>query len=287
MNNYKNKYYIYIIIYIFIILYIYKFNNNNDNNNDNNNLEKFKKSNKNFDFKINNNRKKSKYINKNILYKINNERYNTQNYYDQIINNNNEDEDIIDNDIYNKEYKTQNYYEQIVDKNNNSLNILSDTLMENDNYYYPNRVYNKKHNYNLERDYKILYDRLYPPLGRIDRTEFDILTNLQNNNKFNMYTRGTPDTYRVLGYLTPIDTNNLDSTLILYGRSIYTNSDIGEFYVSSSNKLSDIKVPLNNNNSNIKRITDIPNIINITGNILNGSYNFIELPKANLSYPYL
>ena len=105
---------------------------------------------------------------------------------------------------------------------------------------------------------------------------------------FNIDTRGSYDTFRIIGYLTPInDKQTLDSTLILFGRSQYRNSDIGEFYVASSNKLSDLKFPLDNNNSNIKRITDIPNVVIIKGNILNGNYNFTELPKANLTYKYL
>jgi len=62
---------------------------------------------------------------------------------------------------------------------------------------------------------------------------------------------------------------------------------MGEFYVSSSNKMSDIKIPLTEYNSNIRKITDIPLNIDIKGNILNGKYNFTELPKANLDYPYI
>ena len=79
----------------------------------------------------------------------------------------------------------------------------------------------------------------------------------------------------------------IDSTLILYGRAKYPNSDMGEFYVSSSNKMSDIKIPLTEYNSNVRKITDIPSNRDIRGNILNGKYNFIELPKANLDYPYI
>jgi len=141
-----------------------------------------------------------------------------------------------------------------------------------------------------KRDQTVLYDRLYPPLGRTERPQFDLLMNYinANNGVFNTYTRGPPDTFRSVGYLTPINkTATIDSTLILYGRAKYPNSDIGEFYVSSSNKISDIKIPLNEYNSNVRKITDIPSIINISGNILNGQYNFTELPKANLDYPYI
>ena len=140
------------------------------------------------------------------------------------------------------------------------------------------------------RDQMVLTNRLYPPLARTDRPQFDILMNQLNNNNgvFNINTRGSPDTYRQVGYLTPINKEQtIDSTLILYGRAKYPNSDLGEFYITSSNKISDIKIPLNEYNSNIRRITDIPYIINIRGTILNGQYNFTELPKGTLDNQYI
>ena len=98
------------------------------------------------------------------------------------------------------------------------------------------------------RDQKVLYDRLYPPLARTERPQFDLLMNYMNSNNgvYNINTRGPPDTFRQIGYLTPVNNvQTIDSTLILYGRAKYPNSDMGEFYVSSSNKISDIKIPLN------------------------------------------
>ena len=105
---------------------------------------------------------------------------------------------------------------------------------------------------------------------------------------FNYYTRGSPDTFRQLGYLSPSEgINNMNTILILYGRAKYPNSDIGEFYATTSDKISDLKIPIDDKNSNIKRITDIPNIVNISGKIFNGKYEFVELPKADLRYPYI
>ncbi len=140
------------------------------------------------------------------------------------------------------------------------------------------------------RDNQVLNDRLYPPLGRTERPQFDILQNFINNQSglFNVFTRGPPDTFRPIGYLTPKNKEQtIDSTLILYGRAKYPNSDLGEFYVSSSNKMSDIKIPLNDNNSNVKKITDVPYDVLIKGNMLNGEYDYTELPKADLTYPYI
>ena len=140
------------------------------------------------------------------------------------------------------------------------------------------------------RDQMVLNDKLYPPLARTERPQFDLLMNYVNSNNgiFNLQTRGAPDTYRSLGFLTPIGKEQtIDSTLILYGRGKFINSDMGEFYISSSNKMSDIKIPLNEYNSNVRKITDIPPIINITGNMLNGSYNFTELQKATLDNSYM
>ena len=137
------------------------------------------------------------------------------------------------------------------------------------------------------RDNQVLNDTLYPPLARTERPTFDMLMNNINNPLFNQYTRGPPDTYRLLGYLTPKDGNNQD-ILEIFGRAKYPNSDIGEFYViKSSNNNRDIKIPLTNNNSNVKKITDIPNEVKITGKIYNGIYDFTELPKADLTYPYI
>ena len=140
------------------------------------------------------------------------------------------------------------------------------------------------------RDNMVLNNKLYPPLGRTERPTFDLLMKYVNDQSgvFNMYTRGMPDTFRPVGYLTLKNGDQtIDSTLILYGRSKYPGSDIGEFYVTSSNKMSDIKVPLTEYNTNVKKITDIPYDVNIGGNLLSGEYNFTELPKADLSYPYI
>lgn len=166
-------------------------------------------------------------------------------------------------------------------------------IFYDDKYSIPAYQYKQEEDPVYMRDQKVLYNRLYPPLGRTERPQFDLLMNYINSNNgpngmFNYYTRGSPDTYRILGYLTPINkVQTIDSTLILYGRAKFPNSDMGEFYVSSSNKISDIKIPLTEYNSNIRRITDLPQIITIKGNMLNGDYNFMELPKADLTYPYI
>lgn len=140
------------------------------------------------------------------------------------------------------------------------------------------------------RDNQVLNDKLYPPLGRTERPQFDLLMNFMNNQPgvFNMYTRGPPDTFRMLGYLTPLSGNQtIDNTLILYGRAKWQNSDIGDFYATSSSKISDIKIPLSQYNCNIKRIWDIPEIVEISGSMLAGKYNFTELPKPDLTHPYI
>jgi len=140
------------------------------------------------------------------------------------------------------------------------------------------------------RDNQVLNDKLYPPLGRTERPQFDLLMNFINSQSgiFNMYTRGPPDTFRVLGYLTPKDgVQTIDSTLILYGRAKFPNSDIGDFYATSSSKISDIKIPLTEYNCNIRRIWDIPLEVKIKGSMLPGVYEFTELPKPDLTHPYI
>jgi len=141
------------------------------------------------------------------------------------------------------------------------------------------------------RDNQVLNDRLYPPLGRTERPTADLLLNFINNRPdlFNVYTRGPPDTFRPIGYLTRKDGTgqDMDSTLILFGRAKYPNSDLGEFYVTSSNKLSDVKIPLLPTNSNVRKITDVPNDVEIKGPILPGLYSYFELPKPDFTVPYM
>lgn len=144
-----------------------------------------------------------------------------------------------------------------------------------------------------ERDRLVLDDKLYPPLARTERPQFDVLMDQMTSKPdlFYMATRGQPDTFRMLGYLTLPNNNQMmdpNTTLILYGRAKYPNSDLGEFYVSSSNKLSDIKIPIDNTNSNIRRIWDIPNEVKINNNMISGIYKFTELPKSDLgTSPYI
>jgi hypothetical protein len=141
------------------------------------------------------------------------------------------------------------------------------------------------------RDNQVLNDRLYPPHGRTERPTADLLLNFINNRQdlFNMHTRGPPDTFRPIGYLTKKDSagQDMDSTLILFGRAKYPNSDLGEFYVTSSNKLSDVKIPLLPTNSNVRKITDVPNDVQITGPILPGTYSYFELPRPDFTVPYM
>lgn len=148
------------------------------------------------------------------------------------------------------------------------------------------------------RDSQVLNDKFYPPLGRTERPTFDILMKNVNDQlgPFNLYTQGPPDTYRILGYLTlkNIDEKthnqqhqNHHNVLMLFGRAKYPNSDIGEFYVTPTNKISDIKFPLDNYNSNVKKITDVPYEVEIKGKLYPGIYDYTELPKSSLSYPYI
>ncbi len=139
------------------------------------------------------------------------------------------------------------------------------------------------------RDNQVLNDKLYPPLGRTERPQFDLLMNYINTNPlFNVHTRGPPDTFRPIGYLTPTDNSGSSNTVLtLFGRAKYPNSDIGEFYVASTDKLSELKVQLHDSNSNVKKITDVPNVVTIGGHILNGSYNYTELKRPDLTYPYI
>ena len=281
-----------LIIIFFIINKIYIFNNNSKKKLNNTIkqyekiLEKYKKY-----IKIELNKKENFINNQHMTCRINNKNNTLEcktNDNSVIVYNTNQQSTTSKN---NNEplFESKNNNEPLFETTNNNIHPINNIL---NNQGSDKQIYDVVYN----RDAQVLNNKLYPPLGRTERPQFDILmkyiNNPENQGIYNEYTRGMPDTYRVLGYLTS-KTNNIgtmpfiDNTLILYGRAKYPNSDMGEFYVTTSSKVSDIKIPLTNYNCNIKKITDIPNIVIIQGDLLAGDYKFIELPKADFTYPYI
>lgn len=138
------------------------------------------------------------------------------------------------------------------------------------------------------RDQAVISDPLYPPLGRTERPVFDRI-----NSNFNMETRGTDDTYRLIGYLVNKTTEDLGSNVWqLYGRQKYRGGSQGEFYVIPSHgDKKNMKIVLKDDMFVGERIRDIyalPSQVTLNSPFFSQDpYNVIELPKADFTSQYI
>lgn len=204
---------------------------------------------------------------------------------------------INSNLIMEKENST-NYYNQIFDYKKENDEILSryNSLQSE----YDNKVcisvseFNKlKSNRNdtINRDYRVLYDELYPPLNRSDTNNH---TNLANNIMTrNMYikTNDVDDTYRLVAYVTS-NSNNKDignNSWKLFGRQ--KDRHRSEFYMTPTNNNNDVKVQLTDNiivGEKVRDIYAIPNTLQFNSPMLNSDiYEVTQVPKADLTSNYI
>lgn len=126
------------------------------------------------------------------------------------------------------------------------------------------------------RDTRVLKDDLYPPLARGDR----------NSAIMAEYFKAPAyDTFRQIGYLA----NSQDSSkaLMLFGRALDHRGSLGEFYVTTTDATNKFKYTLDRNNSNLRRIDDLPNEVTINGDLVSGSYKLVELKKGDPMYGYV
>lgn len=201
----------------------------------------------------------------------------------------------INSDLMMEKENSTNYYNQIFDYKKENDEILSryNSLQSE----YDNKVcisvseFNKlKSNRNdtINRDYRVLYDELYPPLNRSDTNNH---TNLANNIMTrNMYikTNDVDDTYRLVAYVTS-NSNNKDignNSWKLFGRQ--KDRHFSEFYITPTNNNNDVKIFLTDDIIIGDRIRDmyaIPNTINFKSPLLNETpYQVVEIPKQDISY---
>lgn len=145
---------------------------------------------------------------------------------------------------------------------------------------------NPKNDLTIEkRDRQVLYDQLYPPLGRTERPVADNILNTFKDSRFNISTRGyQQDTPRLLGHF--YKDNNPREIYKLYGWSKYPGNSIGNFYYTYANDNYNVKIPLDDKNSNLKRIDDLPLELKITKGPINGEFKLDELPKSDISSGY-
>jgi len=145
---------------------------------------------------------------------------------------------------------------------------------------------NPKNDLTIEkRDRQVLYDQLYPPLGRTERPIADNILNTFKDSRFNISTRGyQQDTPRLLGHF--YKDNNPREIYKLYGWSKYPGNSIGNFYYTYANDNYNVKIPLDDKNSNLKRIDDLPLELKISKGPINGEFKLDELPKSDISSGY-
>jgi len=115
-----------------------------------------------------------------------------------------------------------------------------------------------KYRYLKNRDKNVVYDPLYPPEKRIERSQY-IFSPYDNENEsipqFNVRTRGEPDDYQLLGLLY---NDSVDKYYQLYGRRTYSGSPEWEYYIRGKDKGGlDIKFPISNNRQEIMDGTSI------------------------------
>jgi len=142
-----------------------------------------------------------------------------------------------------------------------------------------------------QRDLNVLLNPIYPPLARVERPIFDNLIKMN----FDQSTRGSEDTFRLMGYLINSNKNDTDKggdIWKLFGRQTYKGSSIGEFYVSPVNDhQSDMKIFLKNDmmpKEKIKDIYAIPSEVYLNSPFFSkNAYTINELPKSDFNSNYL
>jgi len=141
------------------------------------------------------------------------------------------------------------------------------------------------------RDLNVLLNPIYPPLARVERPIFDDLIRMN----FGQSTRGSEDTFRLMGYLVNSNKNDIDmggNIWKLFGRQSYRGSSVGEFYASPVNDhTSDMKIYLKNDMMPKDKIRDIyalPTEVYFNSPFFSkNAYTINELPKSDLNSNYL
>jgi len=226
-------------------------------------------------------------IKHNIEYNNLDNRYNNE----QNINNrynSKQDIDNIDN-RYNSEQDIDNKYNS--EQNNNKINFKNN-INNRINEHEEHEIIKYKINDEVQqRDLNVLLNPIYPPLARVERPIFDNLIRMN----FGQTTRGSEDTFRLMGYLVNTNKNDMDmggNVWKLFGRQTYRGSSIGEFYVSPVNDhTSDMKIFLKNEMMSKDKIRDIyslPSEVYLDSPFFSkNAYTINELPKSNFNSNYL
>jgi hypothetical protein len=180
--------------------------------------------------------------------------------------------------------KLENDYRALVNKHKSKIIYpKSIPLVTNPPPFYPQQYNGIDHVDN--RDRNVVNDELYPPISRTERPVFDNLLTSLSSGAFAYPTRGFPDTYRPLGLAKSEKSQQM---FLLMGRQKYPGSSIGEFYLMSTDKTNQIKIPLDR--QHIKDYYNIPNEIkfNDKDSIMgNDVIKVQEYKKSDLDSPYI
>jgi hypothetical protein len=134
-----------------------------------------------------------------------------------------------------------------------------------------------------ERDRRVMHDDLYPPLNRPDSDS------MRNMNIRPLATRGSNDTFRLIGYL--VDESDKNEVWKLFARQQYTGGR-AEFYATPANRNFEMKVTLDNNIITSRdKFTDIytlPDFVNISHPMFSrNTYKVIQLQQSDFSSQYV
>jgi len=140
------------------------------------------------------------------------------------------------------------------------------------------------------RDRAVVSDQLYPPLGRVERPIFDQLASRMATGLIGYPTRGSPDTFRMVGYM--VNSDNKNDSWKLFGRQKYPGSSIGEYYaIPFDDRKADMKITIKDDMMPKDKIRDIyalPNEVTLNSPLFSQKpYTIVELDKADLTSPYL
>jgi hypothetical protein len=185
-----------------------------------------------------------------------------------------------------KKVKEELEEDVIINTKVNFKNNINDRLNDRDEL-----IKYKINNEVQQRDLNVLLNPIYPPLARVERPIFDNLIKMN----FQQSTRGSEDTYRLMGYLINSNKNDADTggdVWKLFGRQTYRGSSQGEFYVSPVNDhQSDMKIFLKSNmmpKEKIKDIYALPSEVYLDSPFFSkNAYTINELPKSDFNSNYL
>ena len=179
--------------------------------------------------------------------------------------------------------KLENDYRALVNNQKSKINTPVEMSQVSHIPYFPQQ--SNVIDYVDNRDRNVVNDELYPPISRTERPVFDNLITSLSSGAFAYPTRGFPDTYRPLGLAKSEKSQQM---FLLMGRQKYPGSSIGEFYLMSTDKTNQIKIPLDRHH--IKDYYNIPDIIKFSDKdtiMGNDVLKIQEYKKSDLDSPYI